>query len=137
MLRCVRDDGSATWQKIPRHGAYFSHHDLTHFAVETTLGLRRAFFGLIKEGWDIEDTQGKGPRGPIPPDAAVAEFVVGLLDAERASGAIWTMEEMRQYNGEWLHGITAEEIAAIRKRRSELFQQWAAVPLGGVLELPY
>ena len=39
MLRCVRADGSATWQKqTDRHAAYFALHDLTHFAVETELG---------------------------------------------------------------------------------------------------
>ena len=71
VLRCVRADGSVTWQKqTDRHAAYFALHDLTHFAVETSLGLRRGFFGLIAEGWDIEDTTGKGTRGPLPPEAS-------------------------------------------------------------------
>ena len=135
LLRCVRDDGSITWQKLPRHSAHFSLHDLTHFAVETTLGLQRAFFGLIKEGWDIEDTTGKGTPGPIPPDAAVAEQLVGYLDAERATGVIWTIEQFREFSGEWMQSITAEDLAAIRRRRSELFEQWAQVEVNGVLEL--
>ena len=42
VLRCVRADGSVTWQKqTDRQAAYFALHDLTHFVVETTLGLRR------------------------------------------------------------------------------------------------
>ena len=70
MLRCVRADGSLTWQKqTDRHAAFFALHDLTHFAVETTLGYARGFFGLIAEGWDFEDTGGKGARGPLPPEA--------------------------------------------------------------------
>src|SRR2546430_16972705 len=94
VLRCVRADGSATWQKqTDRHAAFFALHDLTHFAVETTLGYRRGFFGLIAEGWEIEDTTGKGTRGPLPPEAAVAEMMVGLFFAERGSGAIWTVGE--------------------------------------------
>jgi len=36
VLRCVRDDGSVTWQKHDRHAAFFALHDLTHYAVETT-----------------------------------------------------------------------------------------------------
>lgn len=68
VLRCVRAEGSVTWQKqTDRHAAFFALHDLTHFAVETTLGYRRGFFGLIAEGWEIEDTTGKGARGPLPP----------------------------------------------------------------------
>ena len=70
VLRCVRADGSVTWQKQPdRHAAFFALHDLTHFAVETTLGYRQGFFGLVAEGWDFEDTGGKGARGPLPPEA--------------------------------------------------------------------
>ena len=56
VLRCVRADGSVTWQKQERHAAFFALHDLTHFAVESTLGFRRGFYGLLAEGWDVEDT---------------------------------------------------------------------------------
>ena len=71
VLLCTRADGSIAWQKQPvRHGAYFALHDLTHYAVETSLGYRRGFFGLISEGWNMDDTTGKGSRGPIPPEAA-------------------------------------------------------------------
>jgi hypothetical protein len=38
VLRCTRADGSVTWQKQEKHGVHFALHDLTHFAVETTLG---------------------------------------------------------------------------------------------------
>ena len=39
VLRCVRADGSETWQKQEsRHAAFFALHDLTHFAVESALG---------------------------------------------------------------------------------------------------
>jgi len=135
VLRCIRDDGSVTWQKQnPRHAAHFSLHDLTHFAVETTLGLRRGFFGLMAEGWDVDDTTGKGVRGSLPPDAAVAEILVGLFDGERAEGRMWTAEEFNQYTP---RPLAEEEIARVRARRSQLFEQWRAVPAGGALELLY
>ena len=60
VLRCTRKDGSVTWQKQTKHAAHFALHDLTHYAVESTLGCRQGFFGLVAEGWDIEDTTGKG-----------------------------------------------------------------------------
>ena len=85
VLRCVRPDGSVTWQKQTRHAAHFALHDLTHYAVETALGYRRGFFGLIAEGWDIEDTSGKGGRGALPAEALEVERIVGLFDSERGA----------------------------------------------------
>ena len=76
VLRCVRADGSVTWQKQERHAAFFALHDLTHFAVESTLGFRRGFYGLIAEGWDVEDTTGKGARGPLPDEAVEVEVLL-------------------------------------------------------------
>jgi hypothetical protein len=138
VLRCIRDDGSVTWQKQNvRHAAHFSLHDLTHYAVETTLGTRRGFFGLIAEGWEIDDTTGKGDRGRLPPEAGYVENIVGMLDAERAGGAIWTSEEIHEFGSEAARSLTSEQIAAIRSCRSQLIQQWAAVPPGGVLELTF
>lgn len=65
-LVCVRADGSECWQKHEkRQAAHFPFHDLTHYAVETTLGTQRAFFGLVAAGWEFDDTTGKGARGAI------------------------------------------------------------------------
>lgn len=139
VLRCIRADGSATWQKqTDRHAAFFALHDLTHFAVETTLAYRRGFFGLVAEGWDFEDTTGKGARGPLPPEAGEVEHFVGLLFAEAASGVIWTVDEFNEFavaNG--ARELSFDEIVRIKKKRNELFQQWFAVAPGGTLELQY
>jgi hypothetical protein len=48
--------------------------------VESILGFRRGFFGLVAEGWTIEETTGKTARGPIPNDAKEVEYIVGSLD---------------------------------------------------------
>ena len=65
-------------------------HDLTHFAVESTLGVRRGFYGLLTEGWEITDFAKPWPRGPIPDEALVVELIVGVLDAERRQGEAMT-----------------------------------------------
>jgi hypothetical protein len=139
VLRCVRADGSATWQKqTDRHAAFFALHDLTHFAVETTLGYRRGFFGLIAEGWEIEDTTGKGARGPLPAEAGEVECLVGLFFAEGAGGVIWTVEEFNDFGTmQGARGLSADEIVRVKKKRSELFQQWSAVAPGATLELQF
>src|ERR1051326_1717428 len=127
-LRCVRADGSATWQKQDRHAAFFVRHDLTHFAVESTMGFHSGFFGLIAQGWEIEDTTGKGTRGALPGEAAEVEYMVGSLDSERASGAIMTAEDYNALARVHLESaglvaprtLTDDDLWRVRSRRGEL-----------------
>jgi hypothetical protein len=134
LLRCTRADGSVTWQKQPKHGAFFALHDLTHFAVETALGYRRGFFGLIAEGWDLRDAAGDGTRGPVPDEASEVERIVGLFDSERASGVRWSEEEFSSFAP---RKLAADEIARVRAIRAELFRHWAALPIGKTIELQF
>jgi hypothetical protein len=134
VLRCTRQDGSVTWQKQMKHGAHFALHDLTHYAVETALGYRHGFFGLIADGWEVEDTTGKGARGPLPAEAVEVERIVGLFDSERGSGMLWTAEEFNQFSP---RALTAPDILRVRALRGALFQQWSAVASGQKLELKF
>jgi hypothetical protein len=133
-LRCTRADGSVTWQKQTRHAAHFVLHDLTHYSVETALGYRSGFFGLIAQGWDADDTTGKGARGPLPPEAVEVERIVGLFDSERGSGTLWTVEEFNAYAPRQL---TEAEILKVRAMRGSLFEQWFALAPGQKLELQF
>jgi hypothetical protein len=146
VLHCERADGSVTWQRQDgARAAFFPLHDLAHYAVETELGLRRGFFGLLAEGWDIADTEGKGARGPLPAAALLAEHVVGWLDSERASGAVWSAAELAEYlttrlgaNAFTERGAFAEtELARVRARMAELHHRWRELPSGGALELRF
>jgi hypothetical protein len=132
VLRCTRDDGSVTWQKLPKHGAHFALHDLTHYAVETALGYRRGFFGLIAEGWEVEDTTGKGARGPLPAEALEVERIVGLFDSERGSGGLWTVDEFNAFSP---RPLSEADILRVRSVRGELFRRWSGVATGQKLEL--
>jgi hypothetical protein len=134
VLRCIREDGSATWQKQSRHAAHFALHDLTHYAVETTLRYRRGFFGLIAGGWDVDDTSGKGVRGPLPAEAVEVERIVGLFDAERASGVFWSLEEFNEFAP---RRLTTADIESVRALRAALFQRWFATAPGQILELDF
>jgi hypothetical protein len=97
VLRCIRADGTVTWQRTNgRQGTFFPIHDLTHYAVETVLGTRRGFFGLVAAGWDLEETNGKGARGPLPDETLIVEHLVGLLNREAAAGVEWTTEDINR-----------------------------------------
>jgi len=134
VLRCMRPDGSLTWQKQTKHATHFALHDLTHYAVETSLGYRHGFFGLIAEGWDVDDTTGKGVRGALPAEAVEVERIVGLFDSERASSTLWSREEFNEYAP---RALTDTEIQAVRSLRGTLFQQWFATAPGQKLELTF
>jgi hypothetical protein len=146
IFRCVRNDGSSTWQRHEKHAQFFSFHDLTHFGVETALRFRLGFYGLIAAGWDIDDTTGKGPRGKLPPEAILVEHLVNLFERERSGGALPLSEagfneQLTAVLGTGSvpcgRSFTQEELAEVRARIEELHARWAATPAGGTMELRF
>jgi hypothetical protein len=143
ILRCTRPDDSVTWERYDKQAGFFVHHDLIHFAVETVLGLRQGFYGLLASGWNITDTTGKGDRGPIPAASVIAEHAVGLFTLERAgSSPKFTAEvfneQMEQLIGRPLDSkFNDRQLETVRDRISDLHRQWAGVPAGSSLDLTF
>ncbi len=111
---------------------FFAFHDLTHFAVETTLRFRSGFYGLIADGWDIADTSGKGKRGALPTEAVLVENLVALfsrapLDADDFNAQLAMMSADAP-------SFTDAQLAAVRARISELHEAFAAQ---GAMELTF
>ena len=146
LLKCVRRDGTTSWQRQKGvHATFFPLHDLTHFAIESELGCRQAFYGLIAAGWDIEDTTGKGTRGPLPPEARAVEHLVGALDLERAGSVTWTAAELNEQARAFaaerdlpaLHPLTEDDLARVRATLGDLLRRWHALEPGNTLELSF
>ena len=148
LLRCIRPDGSTTWQKQQGdRAAFFPLHDLTHYAVETELGFRRGFYGLIAEGWDIADTTGKTARGPLPEEALEVEYLVSAFSAEWNSPSGWSAadfnDQARAFGATRKlpppRSLTEEELARVRSRFKELCARWRDLPQGETLrfEVPF
>jgi hypothetical protein len=146
VLRCVRADGSATWQRQDdQRAAFFPLHDLTHYAVETELGFAHGFYGLIAAGWDIADTTGKGSRGPLPAEAIEVEYIVAAFSAERAGGVTATAAEVNQLAATFASAkgmplprrLADHDLAKVRGRFDELAMKWRALPHGGTPELAF
>jgi hypothetical protein len=145
-LSCVRADGSVTWQRQEgERGRFFPIHDLTHYAVETILGHRKGFYGLVVEGWDFGDFGAPWPKGRLPADLDPSELIVGFLDTERAGGVEWSANEFNQNAANYYaqHGlpgscrVTDEQLGRIRGLLRELTARWRALPAGETLELPF
>lgn len=142
ILRCLRADGTATWQRHEKKNAhFFPWHDLTHLAVESVLKFRRAFYGLVAEGWDITDFGSPWPRGRLPAEAEAAELIVGMFDLERATGVRVTAEQIRSHVSTRATAaefdLSDSELERIRKVKSEMFERWRSVTVGGTLELEF
>jgi hypothetical protein len=146
LLRCVRDDGSVTWQRNEnQHAAFFPIHDLTHYAVETELGFRRGFYGLIAEGWEIEQTTGKTDRGPLPEETLEVEYLVSAFSAERAGGMPGTADEFNELAAAYARArgmtpprrLTDEEMVRVRARFDAVATEWRSLAPGETLELAF
>jgi CheY-like chemotaxis protein len=146
VLRCTRADGSVTWQhQRGQQARFFPLHDLTHFAVESTLGAADGFFGLIARGWDISETTGKGARGALPPGALYIENLVGLLERAGIGRAPLDAGELNAElarlvaHGRLTHApaVTAAQLAALRSSVEALHQRWASLDDGGTLALSF
>jgi len=124
---------------------FFPLHDLTHYAVETVLGHRRGFYGLVAEGWNLTDFGAPWPRGPLPLDAEPSELIVGFMDAQRANGEEWSAAELNERLREHCTRagielsceVSDRDLERIRGRIEELFAGWAALPPGETLALDF
>ena len=140
-LTCLRDDGSCTWQ---RSSDYFARHDLIHYAVETTLGYREAFFGLVAQGRDLDAFGTRdGVNDVYTLEEGWAEGLVGLLQLP-SFGTPLSDEEMTRLlaticagHGAPVPPITTEQLAQIRSRVRALHETWEQVPEGGAMELTF
>ena len=125
---------------------FFPLHDLTHYAVEVTLGHHHGFYGLVSEGWAIGDFGSPWPRGPMPEEAVTSELIVGFLDAERASGVKWTAADLNDkaklYHAQhdrttrWT-ALTEDDLTRVRAAAQALIARWRALDPGQALELSF
>lgn len=145
-LTCVRTDGSTTTQRTRGDSAkFFPFHDLTHFAVETVLGHRGGFYGLVCDGWQLADFTQPKVSARLPSAAVADEALVGLFDGERASGQQWTVAEFNHSLAEYLQStgrdpvppLNEAALARVRAEHARLAALWRALPVGETLELAY
>jgi len=140
---CERPDGTQTWQRQPNISPL---HDLTHYAVETVLGYRLGFYGLVADGWNLSDFGAPWPRGRIPANADPAELIVGFFDLERTMDQQLTAQDFNQsktsyymqhlgHDADW--ALTEEQLADIREQMTELFGRWRSLGIDETLELPF
>ncbi|MBK6489555.1 MAG: hypothetical protein IPF98_22465 [Gemmatimonadetes bacterium] len=138
-----RADGSVTVMR--NINPFFPMHDLTHYAVESTLRLRQGFYGMVSDGWNFDDFGAPWPRGAMPADRDPAEEMVGLLDWERATGFPMTVDDVNEQLRAFAVAnptapplvVTQSVLDAVRERVRGYHAQWKALPNGQTLVLEY
>ena len=148
-LTLTRTDGTVTWQRQKGSLALvFPSHDLTHYAVEQTLGYGHGFFGLVADGWEISDFATPWRRGPIPVEAREVEMIVGLLDGVRRDRDQWDAAELnaqlQQHAAEskFASGLiprtlSNDDLAGVRTARAGLLDLWENTARGEAMEIAF
>jgi hypothetical protein len=141
-LSCERNDGSRTWTHLQ---PAIVTHDFVHWALETTLGVKAGFWGLIARGYDLRAFMEPGATKMLPEEAAWTEFAVGSIWRDSwgqppldADGVIEELAVRAEMHG-WktARSITPDELARIRAAVADLSYRWLAVEPGGALELAF
>ncbi|TMU55288.1 hypothetical protein [Flagellimonas algicola] len=145
ILNCIREDGSVTWSQIHPN---FEVHDLAHYAVETVLGFKKAFYGLLSDGFNIEDFELQRDKRPealvpanLPPESLQTEHLVNLLLTDLQSGGehlnlIPTLKEILTREGlPYPNGLNTDSLAEIQQSLNDLLAQWEALGEDETLEL--
>lgn len=143
LLRCIRRDGTQASASMPRQGIL--PHDLIHYVVESALGYRHGFLGLVAAGAAIGplmvDLHDPAKRA-VADEASYAESIVESLQAQLWSGGFDGAAFAAGLAGACAsRGRGVPDLGAVDVER-ELFggvlvlqRRWLEVPWHGSLEL--
>ncbi|MEM1221079.1 MAG: hypothetical protein AAGH79_19315 [Bacteroidota bacterium] len=145
VLTVIRADGTITWSKLYPG---MEVHDLAHYAIETELSLSDAFYGLLADGYDIQDFELPRDQRPValipanlPLVSLQVEYFVNLLLTELQHGSPITdfIEQLSKMLAEAklppLVSLDEPILDEIRKQLRVLLIRWKAVSLGEAMEL--
>jgi hypothetical protein len=137
-----RDDGTETWMVSDE---FFVRHDLSHYAIEKTLGYRMAFLGMLNEGMDIRAFEDRSTRLKlvVTAEAGWAENMANLFLMETAQGEVNDFNSVlaesfvRVGAADGPLKLTPEQVNEIRLLLKRLLADWAALPAGETMILEF
>lgn len=124
----TRADGSS--ERVEVDTRSYLRHDLSHFAIEAELPIRKGFWGCIAAGASLD---GQGVAGS---DAQLAESLAGPIQT------LFRMDADLAAYTELLKGIAAARgspdlPARVHERIRRLRGHWQATPYGGEMALDW
>lgn len=145
VLKVKRPDGTTTYSKLQVN---FEIHDIAHFVVEKQLRLKNAFYGLLSQGYQINDFLLPKEERPvalqpqnIPREALATEHLVNLLTIDFMSmepemDISKTLEEILEGNElSFPEKVDKEKLISIQKELTDLMTQWNKLDGGQELKM--
>jgi len=121
-LTLVREEGTYSSGPLGSAEGYFTVHDLTHFAIEQTLGLSEGFLGLVASGWEISDFEVKGAAKRLSCETIFAEVASGELSRQLLTRVVSSFEDFL-----WAVDLTVQQPSPGASRPSVSAAQYAAI----------
>lgn len=120
-------------------------HDLCHFAIETTLGYKTAFWGLIASGINPNVFENKEKRDALElsNEAWYAEHLANLFLIEYTQGRFENINEIfKQCMQEHSSNVAMKqfsdtEIKAIRISLDQIIEKWKNIENDNLLSLEF
>lgn len=140
IIKYIRDNGTETWMYSDD---FFIRHDLSHYAIEKTLGYTTAFNGMLNNGMEIKDFEDPEKRMAmqLTEEAFYAENMANLFLMEIAQGNLDDFNTVQQAAFESLGiqfpkiTLAGGKINEIRSYLRKLLKQWNELPTGETIEL--
>ena len=145
ILTIIRDDGTSTWSKLY---VGMETHDLCHYAVESVLEFKNAFFGIINKGFEIGDFELPKDTRPfevqpvnLHSEALTTEHLVNLLEVELLNSGtnkdFLTQLEgiLKENNLKKPSNIDENSLAKIRQCYHDLVAMWQQLTPENTIEL--
>jgi hypothetical protein len=145
VFTAVRLDGTFTSTIIGPAEGFGPVHDLAHYVVETFLGFKSGFLGLLAAGRNIEDFE-RGAKHWLPSEAMAAEAIAGQLSQDAATknplnaeDFNWTLRDTLARGSVKYPAleVSAGQLDTMRARLADVRRQWDALPYGETLELDF
>jgi hypothetical protein len=136
ILTFVRADGSRTSSSIGAAPGFGPVHDLSHYVVESVLGIARGFIGLCGEGWTIQDFD-TGAAKKLPPESLVSEAVSGAISRMEITAQWLPVDDFNWTIAASGFTISAADYDAIRRALTRVRADWTALAPGATLSLRF
>lgn len=145
-LICTRKDGSFT-SSLMYPGIEL--HDIIHYAVETILEVKKGFYGILDQGFQIEDFELPRHQRPaalipsnLPVESIQSEFLVNQLMMEILQDPIDDFMEVfkKALDANKLpfpERLNESTLSEIRKLIHTIKKQWSDLADGKSMELTF
>ncbi len=144
-LTVKRPDGTTTFSKL---NVGFEIHDIVHYVVEKRLNLKKSFYGMLAQGYGIQDFQLSNEKRPealqpknMAKEALVTEHLVNLLTIDYLS----TENQMNLYDSletilkdkglPFPQNLNVEGLVSIQGELADWMNKWNGLENGQVLTM--